>query len=66
MNVNINEFLKGKKTKIGLVLSVLMGLAQVWEIQADTKIVETVATLGMALIGYGVYDKIGRVEGKKK
>ena len=52
--------LEGKKTYIGLIVTVLVGLTQAWGIELNPTLMDTVKNLALGLVGYGLYDKIGR------
>ena len=53
---------EGKKTYIGLAVTVLVGLTQAWGIELNATLMETVKNLALGLVGYGLYDKIGRAK----
>ena len=51
------EFMKGYKTKTGLILYGLLAILGSFGILPENVIVEIVQTLSMMLAGYGIYDK---------
>lgn len=52
--------LNGYKTKISLVISVIVGLAEAFGVVPDVAVVNAVQVLAALGIGYGLYDKIDR------
>ena len=52
--------LEGYKTKIGLGVAIVVGIASAFGIVPDTAVVKSVETLALALVGYGIYDKVSR------